>query len=1754
MRPAGQANSPNFGAISENLSVSQLNLEDEVDWYRFETNDWGTSHDFAQIQFVDDDGDLQLELYDSDGITRLRSSTSFNDNEFVSLAGFEPGTFYVRVFGRNDDQNPSYTLVIDPPGNSPDDLVEPNDGVVEVESRAEGGDSPNLGTIIGQLQLDELRLEDQVDWYRFSTTDWGTSRHHVSIDFIDDNGDLTLELYAADGTTRLKSSNSFSDNESVSLAGLEPNVYFVKVSGRNGDANDNYTLRVLAPGTIADDVLEPNDSPSVVAGYPVSSAGATANFGLLEVTTEIGNLKLEDQVDWYRFETSDWGTSHDYALIRFQDDNGDLQLELYASDGESRLRSSSSFSDNESVSLAELEPGEYFLRVTGRNGDANDDYSLAIDPPGNSADDRFEPNDSFQTVLRAIPGAANSPYLAPDGDGQILLSGLRLEDQVDYYAFSLPNFGTAEDEILLEFVDDVGDLNLYLYDNDGDLRRSSTRFSDNEVIDLEGYAPGVYVLGVFGRSGDANSEYQLRVDLPDSPPVIADLVSRDLDVTGNTSNWLQPGQTFTARWSLQESGGVAANGIEYSFVLSADRMFDTGDTVLSSDTVNLAANESTGGTVSLSLASSTPEGSYHLLLVSDPQNAINESDKLNNTFATPVFVFGSQPATATVSGTIFTDRGGDSVKESDAAGFAGVTVLADYNFNGRIDDGEPNTVSDDLGAYQLTDVRSGSTAIVAILPGNHVQSLPAPAPRPVQVDRLRLFANGDRDSLVGVSLAGDLNHPFSSNVGSLSRAYGDVAFDPSGRLLGLDGSSLWVESLSGGRSLLGRLPSGFANAVALGAGPDFALAAVSGSKAVLIDSQTLEQRAEIDLQGITIDGDVTYHAGAWFMTSGGDELVRLDFESATAAVIGPLGISNAYGLVSGPDGRLYATTEQELMVIDTQTGAATFAENLAFSKSEQANGLASWREAMQWTAGHSQLGSGGYLVSVGVADDIANVDFGFVPQAEIVGRVFDDANENGQIDPGDFGIDGFWVFVDLNRDGDADSGEPRVRSSADGSFRLPPLAVGQYQLRLVDEPGRRITSTSDGVAVVDIDGEQDVVTVLVGVAVDAPPRVAAVDPAPGSEIVQAVTSIELSFTGPMDPATVWSGTFVLVEQGADQRFDTADDQRITIRAATLAADPQHVSLDFHSPLPRGSYRLTIRDFMVDQYGNAFDGEFAQSLPSGDGLAGGAFRYGFQVVNSVPTIPPLRQTVQQGVRAGLDLEVEDADGDAVTIDVEEPPTHGVAEVVDNQIFYTADSDYQGSDELIVRAVDDRGAAVTETVQLSVLRSPGDLVTDAIAIGSPLGLVLGLTSTVSWRVSNLGPGDATYRWSDELYYSVDATLDDSDTRLARISSGGGLEAGQAIWQTAAVQLPDGVQQGFLIVNTDASNRVAELNTANNVFATAFEPTPGVVIVPESVPFMVAANSEFDIQWLDIPAGENSEVSFFLDADRDAATDADAVLLRDALPATADGTVDSTRLQIPAVTPGDYAIYARLDGDGQSYLSRVLPITIVDRVLGSDEVVGDAVGGSGYEVHGVDAGRVGDLLRFRIRTNYNPLSSGAGDVYLNLGGSYRTGSGSVLGLVLQDRQSRSGQSLVAGTVYGDAEFRRGTVRREHPSYIDSYGESFPAAASVRVDSVVGVDWEYEIIGEVDLAELGVDDTTPVEVGWTMYCGNDFGSADDNQDKPDLLGEMLLGPGAKAKSRPLMATQSRSISRSPTRAKKQRVPVRQHWCFPQQRPAPPC
>lgn len=95
-----------------------------------------------------------------------------------------------------------------------------------------------------------------------------------------------------------------------------------------------------------------------------------------------------------------------------------------------------------------------------------------------------------------------------------------------------------------------------------------------------------------------------------------------------------------------------------------------------------------------------------------------------------------------------------------------------------------------------------------------------------------------------------------------------------------------------------------------------------------------------------------------------------------------------------------------------------------------------------------------------------NVTFGLhQPNATFTGRKFADLNGNGFLDAGEPGIGGVFVYIDLDRDGRIDIGEPRAITNADGTYTLnfAGLQPGlTYQIREVVGPGFEQTSPTSG--------------------------------------------------------------------------------------------------------------------------------------------------------------------------------------------------------------------------------------------------------------------------------------------------------------------------------------------------------------------------------------------------------------------------------------------------------------------------------------------------------------------------------------------------------------------------------------------------------------------------------------------------------------------------------------------------------------------
>ncbi|MCA9213776.1 MAG: hypothetical protein KDB27_11960, partial [Planctomycetales bacterium] len=88
--------------------------------------------------------------------------------------------------------------------------------------------------------------------------------------------------------------------------------------------------------------------------------------------------------------------------------------------------------------------------------------------------------------------------------------------------------------------------------------------------------------------------------------------------------------------------------------------------------------------------------------------------------------FGNQELVpGSVSGTKWLDANGNSQRDEGEAGLAGVTVYADLNFNGMLDESEPSTVTDESGRYTLEGLDPGSAWIREVVPEGFMQTFPA---------------------------------------------------------------------------------------------------------------------------------------------------------------------------------------------------------------------------------------------------------------------------------------------------------------------------------------------------------------------------------------------------------------------------------------------------------------------------------------------------------------------------------------------------------------------------------------------------------------------------------------------------------------------------------------------------------------------------------------------------------------------------------------------------------------------------------------------------------------------------------------------------------------------------------------------------------------------------------------------------------------------------------------------------------------------
>jgi subtilisin-like proprotein convertase family protein len=245
---------------------------------------------------------------------------------------------------------------------------------------------------------------NDTDWYQIRLE--AGDGLEVDVRFEDALGDIDVRLYRRNngalteaGLTVVDSSTSTNDNEVVYTARANVgDTYFIKVYQFGANPQRvNYDMMINVFEGCQDDAVglsgEHNDT--------LSEANNLPGFG--------ENRQICDyDEDWYSFNLN---RSQNIRIdTMFQNQSGDLDVELYNADTQTRVEASRFFFNNEVINIENLAAGNYALKVYGHNGSTNP-YRVFLSS-GSSETAEFTDNADYDIPDGgATPGVYTTPAI-----------------------------------------------------------------------------------------------------------------------------------------------------------------------------------------------------------------------------------------------------------------------------------------------------------------------------------------------------------------------------------------------------------------------------------------------------------------------------------------------------------------------------------------------------------------------------------------------------------------------------------------------------------------------------------------------------------------------------------------------------------------------------------------------------------------------------------------------------------------------------------------------------------------------------------------------------------------------------------------------------------------------------------------------------------------------------------------------------------------------------------------------------------------------------------------------------------------------------------------------------------------------------------------------------------------------------------------------------------------------------------------------
>ncbi len=286
------------------------------------------------------------------------------------------------------------------------------------------------------------------------------------------------------------------------------------------------------------------------------------------------------------------------------------------------------------------------------------------------------------------------------------------------------------------------------------------------------------------------------------------------------------------------------------------------------------------------------------------------------------------------------------------------------------------------------------------------------------------------------------------------------------------------------------------------------------------------------------------------------------------------------------------------------------------------------------------------------------------------------------------------------------------------------------------------------------------------------------------------------------------------------------------------------------------------------------------------------------------------------------------------------------------------------------------------------APSDLVVSDFT--SATALTTGQPFTISWTVSNQGPGAAIpSAWTDKIYLSTNTILEANDPVLGGVSRTGGLQPDSSYSQSYTVTLPYWANGNYvLMMVSDANNQVyeggSEANNVQSISIQAIVPDPGDLVVETVIPPVdMFAGEMAEVSWTVRNSGENpvsGKMSDIVYLSKDTVWDSDDIFF-----ATYAGNISlgsgaslqrSITSRLENLTPGNWYVLVKTnvlqsihESDYTNNTSRAdAPFAVSVPLLPLETWVSDTLNNSQPVYYQLDipAGLSGETLRIRLEAD--------------------------------------------------------------------------------------------------------------------------------------------------------------------------------------------